>query len=513
MVDQTESIDTFYAHTFKNFKEGQIVKGKIVSITNKGALVDIGYKSEGLIASIEFRPEELVAGNELEVLIEFLEGEDGMVVLSKEKVSRMKGWDEIAKSSTTDQIVEGRVRSKIKGGYSVDVMGVDAFLPESLSTFRGKSTSEILSQTYRFQIVKINHQRRSLVVSRKDALAKEKELNKKKLWEELKIGEVRQGQVKAITDFGAFVDLGGVDGLLHITDMSWSRISHPSEVVAIGDKIEVAILNLDKETGRVSLGLKQRTPDPWDSIEDKFPHQSQVTGKIVNILNYGLFIELEKGIEGLIHISEISWSKRSIDLKEAFAIGDTVEAKVISIEKQSKRISLSIKQLEPNPWEVSADKYPAGTKVSGTVRGFTDYGAFIELPDNLEGMIHISDMSWTKKVSHPQEILKKGQKIEVIILSFDAKSQRIALGLKQLLENPWPKISQEYEIGKIIEVEVISITNFGVFARISPELDGLIYNEEIAAERKTQLKPADKITVKVIKVDVEAMKIGLSTQV
>ena len=513
MVNQSEIVDTFYAHTFKNFKEGQIVKGQIVNISNKGALVDIGYKSEGLIASIEFRPEELAVGNEIEVLIEFLEGDDGMVVLSKEKVSRMKGWDEIAKSSSTDQIVEGRVKAKIKGGYSVDVMGVDAFLPESLSTFRGKSTAEIMSQVYKFQIVKINHQRRSLVVSRKDALAKEKELNKKKLWEELKIGEVRQGQVKAITDFGAFVDLGGLDGLLHITDMSWSRISHPSEVVAIGDKIEVAILNLDKETGRVSLGLKQRTPDPWENVQEKFPIASQVTGKIVNILNYGLFIELEKGIEGLIHISEISWSKRTIDLKEAFAIGDTVAAKIISIEKQTKRISLSIKQLESNPWEAASDKYPVATKLTGTVRGFTDYGAFVELPDNLEGMIHISDMSWTKKISHPQEILKKGQKVEVVILTFDAKAQRIALGLKQLTDNPWLKIAQEYEIGKIIEVEVISITNFGVFARISPELDGLIYNEEISVERKAQLKAGDKITAKVIKVDVEAMKIGLSAQV
>jgi small subunit ribosomal protein S1 len=513
MAKENGTLETLYADTFKNFKEGQIVKGRIVNIGSKGVLVDIGFKSEGLISPEEFRPEEMTPGNEIEVLIEYLEGEDGMVVLSKEKVGRMKGWDEVSRVAGTDQIVEGRVRSKIKGGYSVDVMGVDAFLPESLSTFRGKTTSEVLNQVFRFQIVKVNNQRRSLVVSRKDALAKEKEINKKKLWEELKIGDVRQGQVKAITDFGAFVDLGGVDGLLHITDMSWSRISHPSEVVAIGDKIEVLILNLDKDTTRVSLGLKQRTPDPWDNVDAKFPLGSQVKGKIVNILNYGLFVELEKGIEGLIHISEISWSKRNIDLKEAFAIGDMVEAKVLSIEKQTKRISLSIKQLESNPWDLAAEKYTVGAKVAGTVRGFTEYGAFVELPDNLEGMIHVSDMSWTKKIGHPQEVLKKGQKIDVVILSVDAKSQRISLGLKQLIDNPWPQIAREYEIGKVLEVEVISVTNFGVFARISPELEGLIYNEEITPEAKQQLKPGDKIKVKVSKVDVEAMKIGLSAQV
>ncbi len=512
MQKQNDTLTSFYASTFKNFTEGQIVKGKIASIGPKFVLVDIGFKSEGMILAAEFKSEELVAGNEVDVLIEALEGEDGMVVLSKEKVSRIKGWEEISKMSSSEQLIEGKVKSKIKGGYSVECLGAEAFLPESLSTFRGKPQNEIMNQVFKFQIVKINNQRRSLVVSRKDALAKEKDSVKKKLWDELKIGDIRAGQVKAITDFGAFVDLGGIDGLLHITDMSWSRITHPSEVVAIGDKIEVMILNLDKEANRVSLGLKQCTPDPWEEIEEKFPVGSKLKGKVVNILNYGLFIELEKGIEGLIHISEISWSKRVSDLKDSFAIGDMIEAKVLSIEKPTKRISLSIKQLEPNPWDTAAEKYTAGSRVSATVRGFTDYGAFVELPDNLEGMIHVSDMSWTKRINHPQEVLKKGQKIEVMISSLDIKAQRIVLSLKQLTENPWPKIAQEYEVGKILDAEIISITNLGVLVKIASDLEGLISTAEIEKEKLDQLKPADSLKVKVLKVDTEAGKFILTAK-
>jgi small subunit ribosomal protein S1 len=510
MFSKNDSLADLYSTSFTNFSEGQIVKGKIISIGPKEVMIDIGFKSEGAVPMLEFRSEELVLGNVVEVLIESLESEDGMVVLSKEKVSKIKGWEQIVKVVQGEQVFDGRVRSKIKGGYTVDIMGIDAFLPESLSTFRGKPMSEIINQMFKFQVVKINHQRRSLVVSRKDAAAKEKESAKRKLWEEIKVGDVRQGQVKAITDFGAFVDLGGVDGLLHITDMSWSRVSHPSEVVAIGDRIEVAILNMDKDNGKVSLGLKQRSPDPWEGIEEKFPIDTKIKGKIVNILNYGLFIELEKGIEGLIHISEISWSKRINDLKETFVIGDVVEAKILSIEKQSKRISLSIKQLEPNPWEQVSDKYIPGNKVTGVIRGFSDYGAFIELPETLEGMIHVSDMSWTKKINHPQEILKKGQKIEVVIISVDPKNQRIALGLKQLTENPWSKIAEEFTVGKELEVEVIQATNFGVFVKLREDLEGLIFNTEIENSIKDQLKPGDKIRAKIIKVDIEAMKIGLS---
>jgi small subunit ribosomal protein S1 len=339
-------------------------------------------------------------------------------------------------------------------------------------------------------------------------LQKEKDELKDKLWKDLKIGQVRSGLVKSITDFGAFIDLGGVDGLLHITDMSWSKISHPSEVVAIGDNIEVMVLNIDKENNKVSLGLKQRLPDPWQEIETKYPVGTTVKTKIVNILAYGIFVELEKGIEGLIHISEISWSKRMTNLQESFAI----EAQVINVDKDSRKISLSIKQLEANPWLEAKDKYPVGSKVTGKVRGFTDYGCFVELDDNLEGMIHVSDISWTKRIAHPQDVLKKGQKIEVMVLAVDPDSRRISLGLKQNQVNPWPEIAQRYPVGTTVETEVVNITDFGVFVKLEENLEGLVYTSEIERDKMQQLKVGDKINTKVIKVDAEQMKIGLSAK-
>jgi len=342
---------------------------------------------------------------------------------------------------------------------------------------------------------------------------KEKELAKEKFWQDLKTGEVCSGVVKAITDFGAFVDLGGVDGLLHITDMSWSKISHPSEIVALGDKIDVVILNLDRESGKVSLGLKQRLPDPLADIEAKYTVGSRLKGKVVNIVPYGVFVELEKGIEGLIHVSEVSWSKRINNLAEMFAVGDTVETQVLSVDKDSRRISLSLKQLEQNPWLDAESKYPQGTKTQGKVRGFTEYGAFIELDSNLEGMIHVSDMSWTKRIAHPQDVLKKGQKIEVTVLSIDTQNRRIALGLKQLQPNPWPEISAKYPLDTALEVEVVSVTDFGVFVKIDEELEGLVYASEIDKDKAAQLKAGDRLSVKVIKVDVEQAKIGLSAKV
>jgi small subunit ribosomal protein S1 len=344
-------------------------------------------------------------------------------------------------------------------------------------------------------------------------MQKEREETKTKFWQNLKIGEVYPGTVKAITDFGAFVDLGGVDGLLHITDMSWSKISHPSEVVALGDKIEVVILNLDKESNKVSLGLKQRSQDPWQDVAVKYSPGSKLKGKIVNILPYGVFVELEKGIEGLIHISEISWLKRINNPGEMFAIGDIVEALVLSIEKDTRRISLSLKQLEQNPWLEAESKYALGSRVEGKIRGFTDYGAFVELDSNLEGMIHISDMSWTKRIDHPQDVLRKGQKVEVIVLSVDVGNRRIALGLKQLQPNPWTDIAAKYPLDTALDVEVVNITDFGVFVKIEEDLTGLVYANEIEKERAANLKVGDKINVKVVKVDAEQGKIGLTAKI
>ena len=404
-------------------------------------------------------------------------------------------------------------RRKVKGGYIVDILGIEAFLPSSLSAFRGTSDKDILSNSFKFKIVKMNNFRRSLIVSRKDALQQERDEAKERIWASLKIGDIYTGMVKNITDFGAFIDLGGVDGLLHITDMSWSRISHPSEIVAVGDKIDVMVLTIDKDSKKVSLGLKQRMSDPWEDIENRFPVSSNAKGKIVNILPYGVFVELDKGIEGLIHVSEISWQKRNINPQEMFTIGENIEVQILNIDRDSRRISLSIKQLEANPWLEAEEKFPVGSKAQGKVTGFTDYGAFVELAGNLEGMIHISDLNWIKRIGNPQEVLKKGQKIEAQVLSVDPQNRKISLGLKQLQENPWPAINEKFPVGTLVEsAEVTGVTSFGVFIRIEDDLEGLIFSSEIDKEVMDKLKPGDKIKAQIIKVDQEQAKIGLTAR-
>jgi len=513
MSEQNSELAELYNQSIKLIKEGQITKGRIVSIKTKEVLIDVGFKSEGIVALEEFSKEDLEVGKELDFFVESIENDAGAIVLSREKAMRIKGWDKIVKQSQEGDLVEGKPVKKVKGGFLVDVMGIEGFLPASLSAFKGMSDRDILYKPFKFKIVKINNLRRSLIVSRREAMQKAKEEAREKIWQDLKIKGVYSGTVKAITDFGAFVDLGGVDGLLHITDMSWSKISHPSEVVALGDKIEVMVLNMDKESGKVSLGLKQRLPDPWDNIENKYQAGSKVKGKVVNILAYGIFVELEKGIEGLVHISELSWTKRINNPSEMFAIGDMVEAQVINVDKESRRISLSTKQLEQNPWLEAETKFPSGAKVSGKIRGFTDYGAFVELDGNLEGMIHVSDISWTRRISHPQDVLKKGQKVDVVILSVDAQNRRITLGVKQLQANPWTEIAEKYPLETVLEAEVVNITDFGVFVKISEELEGLVFSSEIDKEKVAQLKPGDKINVKVIKVDIEQGKIGLSARI
>jgi small subunit ribosomal protein S1 len=473
-------------------------------------LVDVGYKSEGVVAREEFTgSQDLELNHEVEVYVDSVEDDNGMIVLSRDKARRLHGWDKINQGFKEGDLVDGIVRKKVKGGFIVDVYGLEAFLPASLAMFRNVSEKDIVGATFKFKIIKINTLRRSLIVSRKEALAKEKEDIRTKFWETRKVSDVASGFVKNITDFGAFIDMGGVDGLLHITDMSWSRIAHPSEILAVGDKIEVTILAMNKETSKVSLGLKQRMNDPWTDVEAKFPVGTKIKGKVVNIVPYGVFVELVKGIEGLIHVSEISWQKRNINTQELFAIGDMVEVQVLNIDKDNRRISLSIKQLEANPWIEAEAKYPLDTKVSGKISGFTDFGAFVELDNSLDGMIHVSDMSWTRRVMNPQDILKKGQKVEVVVLSVDAQNKKISLGLKQLMENPWLKISQDYPIGTEIEGEVTAKNNYGVFVRIAEELEGLLYTNEIPKEQFEKVNPGDKIRVKVIKVDVEQMRIGL----
>ncbi len=513
MSEDRSVMEALYNQSIKEIQEGSIIKGRVVSVKTKEVLVDVGFKSEGVVAIGEFKPEELQAGVEVDFFVNSIEDDSGMIALSREKARCMQGWETIVKHSVSGEVIEGTPVKKVKGGYIVEVMGMEAFLPASHSAFKAMLDRDVLGKKFKFKIIKVNKARYGIVVSRREALQKEKEAMREKMWKELKIGDIYAGNVKAITDFGAFIDLGGVDGLLHITDMSWSKISHPSEVVAVGDRIEVMLLNMDRESGKISLGLKQRLPDPWTDIEKKFIVGSKVKGKVVNILPYGAFIELEKGIEGLIHISEISWTKKISNPSEVFAIGDIIEAYVLTVDKDARRIALSIKQMEQNPWVDADVKFPAGTKTSGKVKGFTKYGVFVELDSSLEGMIHISDLSWTRRVSNPQDLLKKGQKIEVVILSVDAQNQRISLGLKQLQENPWSQIAQKYPLDTVVETEVVNITDFGVFVKIDEEIEGLIFTNEIDAEKLKQLKAGDKVTVKVIKVDVEQGKIGLSARV
>ena len=514
MEDNKQSaMAEFYAGTVKRVQEGHIVKGRIVAITNKEAVVDIGFKSEGFIPLEEFRnKEELVLDYEIEVLVESVEDEEGRLVLSRVKAEKVKGWQKVMVDIEEGHVVEGRVMKQVKGGYMVDVEGVEGFLPMSLSAFKGYANDTIMANKFNFQVAKINKQRRNLILSRRDIFQKERDLVREKLWGELKKGERRKGTVKGITDFGAFIDLGGVDGLLHITDMSWSRINHPSEIVQLGDRVEVMILDFDKDNSKVSLGLKQISPNPWDDIYQKYPSGSKIKGKVVNIMPYGVFVEIEKGIEGLLHSSEISWQKKMVNPQEMFKLGDEINCVIINVDKDSKRISLSMKQLEANPWLEAQKSLPIGKTVKGTVRGFTDYGAFVELESGLEGMIHVSDMSWTRKINHPQEILQKGQDIEVMVLAVDAESRKITLGLKQLTENPWVQIAAKYPVGTEADTEVVLNSNFGVFVRLPGDVEALVYSSEIEKEQAAALKPGDPLKVRIIKVDVEQMKIGVSTR-
>ncbi|MFH1888544.1 MAG: 30S ribosomal protein S1 [Candidatus Omnitrophota bacterium] len=513
MSTDKNTMEELYNQSIKMLKEAQIVKGKIVSIKSKEVLVDVGFKSEGIVPITQFSKEDLGVGKELDFFVDCIEDDSGMIGLSRDKAIRIQGWDNIVKNANDGTLVEGKPVKKVKGGFLIDVMGIEGFLPTSLSSFRGLSDKSILYNKFKFKIIKVNNLRHSIILSHRDAMQKSREEAKEKLWQDLKVGAIHPGTVKAITDFGAFVDLGGADGLLYITDMSWSKISHPSEIVALGDKIDVVILNMDKESGKVSLGLKQRLPDPWQDIETKYSVASKVKGKVVNILPYGVFVELEKGIEGLVHVSEISWTKRVNNPGEMFAIGDMLEVQVLNIDKQSRKISLSLKQLEQNPWLDVESKYPVGTKIQGKVRGFTAYGVFVELDNSLEGMIHVSDISWTKRVAHPQDIFKKGQKIEVVVLSADAANRRISLGLKQLHPNPWPEIAVKYPVDTELETEVVNVNDFGVFVKIEEDLEGLVYSSEIDNDALAQLKPGDKLKAKVIKVDAEQAKIGLTSKI
>ena len=515
-VSKSADFAKLYQESIADIKEGQIVKGRIIGITAKDVLVDIGYKSEGAIPLAEFSdPDVLKIGDEIDVYLESKEDENGMVVLSKQKAERAVGWEMVIARYGEGDMVDGKVSKKVKGGFMVNI-GVDAFLPASLASLKNfGNINQLIGQTFPFKIVKINKARKNIVVSRKDALQQQKDEDKKKLFDNLQKGSIASGIVRNITDFGAFVDLGaGIIGLLHITDMSWGRVSHPSEVLAIGDNIEVVVLDFDKENGRVSLGLKQKTQNPWETVDTKYAAGSKVKGTVVNLVPYGAFVELEKGVEGLLHISELSWTKKYANPNELLAIGDRIEVQVLEVDKNNKKVSLGLKQLESNPWLEVETKYPVGTKVKGKVRNLTDYGAFVELEDVIDGLIHVSDISWTKRIGHTKDVFKKSEKVEAVVLAVDANNRRISLGIKQLTPDPWDDIAAKYAADTILNGKVTKVANFGLFVEIDKDLEWLAHISEIphgeAEKLDEKFKPGDEFKVRIIKVDSIQHKIALS---
>lgn len=505
-----------YEDTIKNFVEGSIIKGKIVEVRGDQVMVDIGYKSEGLVPAEEFRDvASLKPGDEIEVLLEQIEDNDGRVVISKTKAEQKRMWDSVLSTSEEGCIIEGEVKARVKGGLIVDVNGVKAFLPGSqIDVMPVRNVDEYIGKTFEFKVMKINRDRRNIVLSRRDLIEHRRREKKKHLLTEIKIGQTRTGVVKNITDFGAFIDLGGLDGLLHITDMSWGRVSHPSKLVRVGDSVEIMILDIDYEKERVSLGIKQKTPNPWDDIEVRCPVGSRIRGRVVNLVPYGAFVEIGEGVEGLVHVSEISWVTRVARASDALAIGQEVEAIVLNINKTDQKISLGIRQTMDNPWEQVKDKYPVGTRVKGTIRNFTTYGAFVELQEGIDGMIHVSDMSWTRKINHPSDLLKKGDAVDVVVLEVDPDNQRISLGLKQAQDDPWSSITQRYHVGQLVKGKVSKLAAFGAFVEIEEGIDGLVHISQISDTHvekvKDVLKPGQEVEARVIKIDAIERRMGLS---
>jgi small subunit ribosomal protein S1 len=513
--DGTNELDHFLG-AGQSFEIGRIVSGKVVEVVGDQVVVDVGYKSEGLVPLNEWEDEPPPKpGEDVEVLLEGMEDETGEIVLSRKKAHRMRAWEMVISRYHEGDVVKGRVTRKIKGGLLVDI-GVNVFLPASQVDIRRPSDiADYIDQDIECMILKIDESRRNIVVSRRKLIEITRETQKKQLLEEITVGQVRKGTVKNIADFGAFVDLGGIDGLLHITDMSWGRINHPGDMLKIDDQVEVMVLHVDKDREKIALGLKQKSASPWENVEKKYPVGTRVTGEVVNVMSYGAFVKLEEGIEGLVHISEMSWTKRINHPSELVNIGDKIEVVVLGINRDKQEISLGMKQTQVNPWDQVASKYPTGTMVDGTVRNLTNYGAFIEIEEGIDGLLHISDMSWTRKIGHPNEILEKGQKISCQVLNVDQDRKRIALGLKQLKDDPWETdIPGRYEPNDVVKGKVTKLTNFGVFVELEPGLEGLLHISELADHKvdspEEVVKVGDEIEVKVLRVDRGERKIGLS---
>ncbi len=500
---------------FEKLREGSIVPGIITEIRQNEVVVDIGGKSEGVIPANEFVDlGDLQIGSTIDVFLEKLEDRQGNPILSYDKAQQKKNWENILQKCSEGSVVAGRVRAKVKGGLIVSI-GVDSFLPAShVDVQPPKNLDQYVGQTYDFKVLKINQDRKNIVLSRRELIEEQRANKRRALLDRIAPGQIVRGTVKNITDFGAFIDLDGMDGLLHITDMSWGRVSHPSEVLKQGEEVDVMVIEVNREKERVSLGLKQTKKNPWDEIDRKFPVGSKVRGKIVNLVPYGAFVEIDQGVEGLVHVSEMSWTKRIAKPSDILTVGDEVDAVVLGINKEEQKISLGMRQLEPNPWDMVRHNYPVGAHVRGKVRNITTYGAFIELEEGIDGMVHISDMSWTRKVNHPSEVLKKGDEVDAIVLDVDQQQQRISLGMKQLMDDPWNNIDRYFRIGDVVQGTVTKITSFGAFVELKDNIDGLVHISQISEDRiekvKDVLKPGQPVNARVIKIDRDERRIGLS---
>ncbi|HYF13453.1 MAG TPA: 30S ribosomal protein S1 [Phycisphaerales bacterium] len=514
-ASKSEYMDSLMTVQSVDLTPGKMIKGKVIGFAGDDVVVEVGLKSEGLIPRDEFEGTPIAVGDEVSVLLEGLENEEGLIQLSKRRADRMMAWQRIVDTTKEGDVVEGTVTKSIKGGLLVDI-GVPVFLPASqVDVRRPGEVKDYIGRKVRAEVIKIDLERRNIVVSRRKLIETERDAAKKRLMESIKEGDMVTGEVKNIADFGAFIDLGGIDGLLHITDMSWGRVNHPSELLKVGQRVTVKVLNVDKEKEKIALGLKQREASPWEEIEKKFPVNSRIRGAVTSIMPYGAFVRLEDGVEGLVHISEMSWTRRINHPSEALTQGQEVDVVVLEINKDKQEISLGMKQTEVNPWELVGEKYPPGTIIEGTVRNLANYGAFVEIEPGIDGLLHVSDMSWTKKVTHPNEVLKKGDAVRCVVLEVDRDKQRISLGIKQLTEDPWlHAIPEHYKPGMVVRGTVTKITNFGVFVELESDLEGLLHISELADHKvenpQDVVKPGDEIDVKILRVDKADRKIGLS---
>ena len=517
---EPEDFKKLYEESLKSIEEGDILRGTVMVVNEEYVTVDIGYKSEGQIQISEFKDKDgnvgVKVGDEIDVLLERKEDDNGLITLSKEKADKLKAWRSVSKAFREGEIVDGTITSRIKGGLTVDI-GISAFLPGSQVDIRPvRNLDRFIGKRFKFKVIKFNKKRSNIVLSRRALLEEERKALREETLKRLREGEILEGVIKNITDYGAFVDLGGIDGLLHITDISWGRIGHPTEKVSVGDTITVKVLHFDRERERVSLGLKQISPDPWEEVDEKYPVGSQVKGRVVSVTDYGAFVEIGEGVEGLVHISEMSWTKKIKHPSQVVGVGDIVDAVVLDVDVAKRRISLGMRQAEPNPWAVIEEKYPVGTRVKGKVKTITDFGVFVGFDEGIDGLIHISEMSWTKKIRDAGEIYKKGQEIEAVVLNIDRENERVSLGVKQLTEDPWEEIPSRYRIGDRVEGNVTNVTDFGVFVQLEDGIEGLIHVSELSKEKVENpsdvVKAGDSVSAMVINIDPRERKIGLSVK-